>query len=87
MKLNEYIACQDHLIFWRLDPGEHQNLLDEAIEMIEELRDTLTETRAFLARGRRGPMNFTQEGIAYWPEMDAVLTKAGVAIVKAGGKF
>ena len=32
MTLDEYMAINDSNAFWRLSSGEHQNLLDEAIE-------------------------------------------------------
>lgn len=37
MNLNEYIEKEkeDSNLFWRLSSGEHQNLLDEAIEKLE----------------------------------------------------
>ena len=40
MNLDEYIRQSetDSNLFWRLDSGEVQNLLDEAIELIEALR-------------------------------------------------
>lgn len=40
MNLDEYIwqSETDSNLFWRLDSGEVQNLLDEAIELIEALR-------------------------------------------------
>ncbi len=39
MNLSEFIeeSKRDRNLFWRLQSGEHQNLLDEAIERIEEL--------------------------------------------------
>ncbi len=37
MTLDEYIASEERNLFWKLSPGEVQNLLDEAIERIEEL--------------------------------------------------
>ena len=38
MNLKEFIekSKEDHNLFWRLQSGEHQNLLDEAIERINE---------------------------------------------------
>ena len=40
MNLDEYIRQSetDSNMFWRLDSGEVQNILDEAIELIEALR-------------------------------------------------
>ena len=40
MNLDEYVRQSetDSNLFWRLDSGEVQNLLDEAIELIEALR-------------------------------------------------
>jgi len=37
MTLDEYTAAQesDGNLFWRLDAGDHQNLLDEAVERLE----------------------------------------------------
>jgi len=35
MTLDEYINGTDYNDFWRLSSGEHQNLLDEAVERIE----------------------------------------------------
>lgn len=44
MNLDEYIRQSetDSNLFWRLDSGEIQNLLDEAIELIEALRAIIT---------------------------------------------
>ena len=39
MNLSEYMASADDNKFWRLCGGEQLNLLDEAIEEIERLRD------------------------------------------------
>jgi len=38
MKLDEYLEKQheDDNLFFRSSPGEHQNLLDEALERIED---------------------------------------------------
>ena len=38
MTLDEYLNSTDSNDFWRLSSGEHQNLLDEAIERIEALK-------------------------------------------------
>ena len=40
MNLDEYIRQSeaDSNLFWRLDSGQIQNLLDEAIELVEALR-------------------------------------------------
>ena len=40
MNLDEYIRQSetDSNLFWRLDSGQVQNLLDEAIELVEALR-------------------------------------------------
>ena len=40
MNLDEYVRQSetDSNLFWRLDSGQVQNLLDEAIELIEALR-------------------------------------------------
>ena len=37
MTLDEYLKDTDPNTFWKLSCGEHENLLDEAIERIEEL--------------------------------------------------
>jgi len=37
MTLDEYLKDTDPNMFWKLSCGEHENLLDEAIERIEEL--------------------------------------------------
>lgn len=41
MTLDEYMTTDDHNAFWRLSSGEHQNLLDEAIERMDEARRLL----------------------------------------------
>ena len=40
MTLQEYIkgSKEDSNFFWRLHPGDMQNLLDEAVEVLDELR-------------------------------------------------
>jgi len=43
MTLDEYRASDDANAFWRLDSGDHQNLLDEAIDRIEELEAHLID--------------------------------------------
>lgn len=39
----DYIEAEklDGNLFWRIDSGHHQNLLDDAIEQIERLREQL----------------------------------------------
>ena len=41
MNLQEYIASTDENLFWRLGSGEHQNLLDEALERIKQLQEVI----------------------------------------------
>lgn len=38
MNLKEFLASNDPNEFWRLSDGDRQNLLDEAIEQIEQLK-------------------------------------------------
>lgn len=46
MNLNEFLKQekQDNNLFWRLSSGEHQSLLDEALEKIEELEKQRAES-------------------------------------------
>ncbi|MCC3299353.1 hypothetical protein [Arthrobacter caoxuetaonis] len=43
--LDEYRAMEgaDSNIFWRLDTGDHQNLLDEAMEQVDGLKEALRQ--------------------------------------------
>jgi hypothetical protein len=41
MNLDEYLASTDRNAFWRLDSGDHQNLLDEAIDRIGDLEQII----------------------------------------------
>jgi len=41
MTLNEYMASDDSNAFWRLSSGDHQNLLDEAVERMMDAREAL----------------------------------------------
>jgi len=41
MRLNEYMASDDSNAFWRLSSGDHQNLLDEAVERMMDAREAL----------------------------------------------
>jgi hypothetical protein len=43
MKLDEYMTTNDDNAFWRLSSGDHQNLLDEAIERMQEARGLLAD--------------------------------------------
>ena len=45
MNLTEYRNSEDRHLFWRLSSGEHQNLLDEAIERIEDLENELNRIK------------------------------------------
>jgi hypothetical protein len=54
LTLTEYMASQDPNLFWRLSAGEHQNLLDEAIERIEKLE-------AEADRDQRGVVNIQHQ--------------------------
>lgn len=53
MPLSDYIEMEkaDSNLFWRLDSGHHQNLLDEAIELIEE-SDAAMRTAADVIRAK-----------------------------------
>ena len=50
MTLDEYITTDDSNAFWRLSSGDHQNLLDEAIDRMSEARKLLAG--ALLPRDR-----------------------------------
>ena len=41
MTLNEYMASDDSNAFWRLSSGDHQNLLDDAVERMMDAREAL----------------------------------------------
>lgn len=43
MNLQEYIENEDPNKFWRLSTGETQNLLDEAIELIDQYKIALAD--------------------------------------------
>ena len=55
MTLDEYIkgSKEDSNFFWRLHPGDMQNLLDEAVEVIEELEKRLEESELDKHRNSR----------------------------------
>jgi hypothetical protein len=48
VKLHDYMVKEtvDSNLFWRLDPGEHLNLLDEAIDRIEDLQEEIAVLKA-----------------------------------------
>jgi hypothetical protein len=52
MTLNEYRASTDSNAFWRLDSGDRQNLLDGAVERIDELEAEVGRLREALIRLR-----------------------------------
>ena len=45
MNLSEFVKAeqQDRNLFWKLQSGDHQNLLDEALSIIEELMPFVLE--------------------------------------------
>jgi hypothetical protein len=51
--LDEYLAAEenDGNIFWAIGCGHHQNLLDAAVEQLDEARDELKSLRAFAVEG------------------------------------
>ena len=42
MTLNEYMMTDDSNAFWRLSSGDHQNLLDEAVDRMSDAHQRLT---------------------------------------------
>jgi len=51
MNLKEFRESTDRNIYWRLQEGERQNLLDEAIEIIEDYESNQVEAQVKPANG------------------------------------
>ena len=74
MKLHDYMVKEtvDSNLFWRLDPGEHLNLLDEAIERIDELEEALEVSQARLKEAEATSREWIGEAARYSRQLTAV---------------
>jgi len=59
MTLDEYLKDTDPNTFWKLSCGEHENLLDEAIERIEELEKQNKKLKAEVRFNKENPCRTT----------------------------
>jgi hypothetical protein len=62
---------QNSNLFWRLDPGEHLNLLDEAIERIGELEEALEVSQARLKETEATSLEWITAGGKYASQLTA----------------
>jgi hypothetical protein len=65
-------ASQDMNLFWRLDLGQIQNLLDEAIERIDELEEALEVSQARLRAEEATSHEWIAAGGKYASQLTAV---------------